>query len=84
MGIVMAKVVPSRERDVHQFLKEKSGVEEIYQAFGEYDFLLILRGRDATEVREIVKGLEGMKYVVDVKPILISPDNSYATGAQAC
>ncbi|GEM_PF-1273623 len=64
--------------------KGKREVGEIYQAFGDYDFLVIMEGRDASEMQAMVKGMGEMRYVVDVRPILISPDNWGAIEAQAC
>ena len=45
LGIAMLKVVSGHESSVYNSLKGKEGILDLYHVSGEYDFLLLVKGK---------------------------------------
>ena len=74
IGVTMVKIIPDHEKEVYNALRERDGIKEVYNLFGEYDLLVILEARHKAELRRILKDIRGLSYVLDTWPLLVSRD----------
>jgi hypothetical protein len=76
IGVTMVKVIPDHEKEVYNALRERDGIKEVYNLFGEYDLFVILEAQRQAELGHILKRIRGLSYVLDTWPLLVSRDKS--------
>jgi hypothetical protein len=76
IGVTMVKIIPDHEKEVYNALRGRDDIAEVYNLFGEYDLLVILEARHKAELRQILKDIRGLSYVLDTWPLLVSRDKS--------
>ena len=72
LAFSLIKVSPDREKAVYRDLKEVDGVKNLYHIFGDHDLLLILEAESSSQLREVLDNMEKIRFVVDVKTILVA------------
>ena len=55
IGVTMVKVIPDHEKEVYNALRERDGIKEVYNLFGEYDLFVILEAQRQAELGHIHK-----------------------------
>ena len=53
IGVTMVKVIPDHEKEVYNALRERDGIKEVYNLFGEYDLFVILEAQRQAELGHI-------------------------------
>ena len=76
IGVTMVKVIPDHEKEVYNALRERDGIKEVYNLFGEYDLFVILEAQHQAELGHTIKEIRGLSYVLDTWPLLVSRDKS--------
>jgi len=75
MGVIMIKVVPGQERFVYSSLKIRDEILDVYNVFGEYDFILMLETESICELNQFMERMQEMKGIIAIKTILIKWDS---------
>jgi DNA-binding Lrp family transcriptional regulator len=75
MGVIMIKVVPGQERFVYRSLKIRDEILDVYNVFGEYDFILMLETESICELNQFMERMQEMKGIIAIKTILIKWDS---------
>jgi DNA-binding Lrp family transcriptional regulator len=75
MGVIMIKVVPGQERFVYSSLKIRDEILDVYNVFGEYDFIIMLETESICELNQFMERMQEMKGIIAIKTILIKWDS---------
>lgn len=70
MAVILVKAVPYNERAAYYALSWLKGVERIYNIFGEYDFLMMLKAEDPDSLNEVLSEIEGLSCVSAARVVL--------------
>ena len=66
----MVNVVPGEERDVYRELLDLNGIREVYQVFGEYDFVAIIEVEGLTALNNVVDRIREIRGVTSTHTIV--------------
>lgn len=70
MGVVLANVVPGREKDTYHCLTKIKGIKDVYHVFGEFDFVVITDIDGLSSLNKLVDTIREIKTVTTTHTII--------------
>jgi uncharacterized protein with GYD domain len=74
IGVTAIKVVPGQERSAYQALKHRDGIEQIYHAFGEYDFFIVMQAEGMDNLNLLMENIQGMGQIARAQTIIVGTE----------
>ncbi len=70
IGITMVNVELGKEKDVYNEIKKIENVREVIHVFGEFDFVVIIKADDLSELNRTVDRIRSLKGVVKTQTVI--------------
>jgi hypothetical protein len=79
MGFALVKAAPGHELSVRSDLQRLTGVEEVYQLFGEFSFFLVMVAEARIELIQLMEAIKEMDLVSGTGPLMQAMDGGLGT-----
>jgi len=70
IGVTMVNVQPGREKHVYEEIKRIENVKEVYHVFGEFDFVVIIKAENLSDLNTTVDRIRGISGVIKTQTVI--------------
>ncbi len=70
VGVTMVNVQPGKEKYVYEEIKKIKNVKEVYHVFGEFDFVVIIRADNLSDLNTTVDRIRSIPGVTKTQTVI--------------
>jgi DNA-binding Lrp family transcriptional regulator len=70
IAVTMVNVVPGKEKEFYNAVKNIKNVRDVIHVFGEFDFVVIVEAKDLNELNRTVDSIRSMEGVTKTQTVI--------------